>query len=64
MYRLGDHWDHSTVRLDFSMSLQQWLNFFTPRIHAQYFTGYGQTFIQYNKHSNGYRIGISLFDRE
>ena len=61
-YGVGDNGGYSTLKFDFSFSLKQWIHAFSPRIHAQYFTGYGQTLRQYNQYSHGLRVGISLFD--
>jgi phospholipase A1/A2 len=61
-YGLGDDGNHYSLKFDFSLSVSQWIRWFTPRIHAQYFTGYGQTLRQYNQSSHGLRAGISLFD--
>ncbi len=61
-FGIGDTGSHSSLKFDFSFSLSQWIGWFTPRIHAQYFTGYGQTLRQYNQNSHGLRAGISLFD--
>jgi outer membrane phospholipase A len=61
-YGMGDDGGYSSLKLDFSFSVKQWIHAFSPRIHAQYFTGYGQTLRQYNRYSHGLRVGFSLFD--
>ncbi len=61
-FGLGDNGSHSSLKIDLSFSVLQWCRWFTPRIHVQYFTGYGQTLRQYNASSHGLRAGISLYD--
>jgi outer membrane phospholipase A len=61
-FGLGDDGSHSSLKFDLSFSVWQWCRWFTPRIHVQYFTGYGQTLRQYNQSSHGLRAGISLYD--
>jgi outer membrane phospholipase A len=60
-FRIGDEGDNSSLQCDFSFALPRSTGF-TPRIHAQYFTGYGQTLRQYNQISHGFRLGLSLYD--
>ena len=60
-FTLGDHPDKSSIKFDFSFALPHSLGF-TPRIHMQYFGGYGESFRQYNQTSHSWRMGISLFD--
>jgi outer membrane phospholipase A len=60
-YGMGDDGGHSSLKLDLSVTVLPWIRF-TPRIHVQYFTGYGQTLRQYNARSHGLRAGISLYD--
>jgi outer membrane phospholipase A len=60
-FRMGDQGDNPSLQFDFSFALPRSLGF-TPRIHAQYFTGYGETLRQYNQISHGFRAGLSLFD--
>jgi outer membrane phospholipase A len=61
-FGLGDNGSNASWKFDLSFSVVQWVKFFTPRIHVQYFTGYGQTMRQYNQYSHGLRAGISLYD--
>ncbi len=60
-FRIGDEGDNSSLLFDFSFALPRSTGF-TPRIHAQYFTGYGETLRQYNQISHGFRVGLSLYD--
>ena len=60
-YGMGDDGGNSMLKLDLSVTVLPYIRF-TPRIHVQYFTGYGQTLRQYNQYSHGLRAGISLYD--
>jgi outer membrane phospholipase A len=60
-YTIGDEGDNPSLTFDFSFGLPRCTGF-TPRIHAQYFTGYGETLRQYNQISHGFRVGLSLYD--
>ncbi len=60
-YGMGDNGGNSMLKLDLSVTVLPYIRF-TPRIHVQYFTGYGQTLRQYNQYSHGLRAGISLYD--
>jgi outer membrane phospholipase A len=61
-FRTGDQGSHSSLKFDLSFSVREFVSWFTPRIHVQYFEGYGQTLRQYNQSSHGLRAGISLYD--
>ncbi|MBI5385679.1 MAG: phospholipase A [Verrucomicrobia bacterium] len=60
--RGGDSFDHGSVQLDLSFPLKQipWLGL-TWYLHAQYFTGYGETFLRYKERSDAFRVGFSLY---
>ncbi|MGD1017749.1 MAG: phospholipase A [Verrucomicrobiia bacterium] len=61
--RLGDEANHAGLQCDlrFNLANAPLLRKFNPAIQLQYFTGYGQTLLQYNQPSNGYRAGICLW---
>jgi outer membrane phospholipase A len=61
--RLGDEANHAGLQVDlrFNLANAPVLRKFNPAIQLQYFTGYGQTLLQYNQPSTGYRAGICLW---
>ncbi len=61
--RLGDEGNHAGLQVDlrFNLANAPVLRKFNPAIQLQYFTGYGQTLLQYNQPSNGYRAGLCLW---
>ncbi len=59
-FRVGDEGKHAGVQLDLRFNLPVQLSF-NPAFQLQYFTGYGQNFIQYNQVSHDFRAGICLF---
>jgi outer membrane phospholipase A len=61
--RLGDETSHAGVQVDlrFNLANAPVLRKFNPAIQVQYFTGYGQTLLQYNHPSNGLRAGLCLW---
>ena len=61
--RLGDEANHAGVQVDlrFNLANAPVLRKFNPAIQIQYFTGYGQTLLQYNQVSNGLRAGLCLW---
>lgn len=60
-FTIGDQGNNPSLTFDFSFGLPHFTGF-TPRIHAQYFSGYGETLRQYNQISHGFRVGLSLYD--
>ncbi|HEX4263863.1 MAG TPA: phospholipase A [Verrucomicrobiae bacterium] len=56
-FRIGDEGSHPGVQIDFRYKIPH----FNPTLQMQYFTGYGQTFRQYNVYSHGFRVGLCLW---
>jgi outer membrane phospholipase A len=61
--RLGDEANHAGLQVDlrFNLANAPVLRKFNPSIQLQYFTGYGQTLLQYNQPSTSYRAGLCLW---
>jgi phospholipase A1/A2 len=61
--RIGDEGSHAGLLFDlrFNMDDLPLLRKFNPSIQLQYFTGYGQTLLQYNQTSHAFRGGICLW---
>jgi len=47
--------------LRFNLAALPVLKSFNPTIQLQYFTGYGQTLLQYNQKSTAFRAGLCLW---
>jgi len=60
--RMGDRANRGSVQLDLTYPLSQLLTrSFSFYLHAQYFTGYGESLLLYRERSSAFRVGISLF---
>ena len=60
--RLGDDGDHGSLQLDLTYPMMKLLSgSFSLYLHAQYFTGYGESILLYNERSDAFRIGFSLY---
>jgi outer membrane phospholipase A len=62
-FQIGDEGAHPGWLFDlrFNLAGLSWLQSFNPTIQLQYFTGYGQTLIQYNQKSSAFRAGLCLW---
>jgi outer membrane phospholipase A len=62
-FRIGDEGSHAGWLFDlrFNLAGVPVLRAFNPTIQLQYFTGYGQTLIQYNQTSSAFRAGLCLW---
>ena len=59
--RVGNHWNRGSVQLDLTYPLRNLLaNNFDVYLDAQYFYGYGESLLTYNKRSSAFRIGLGL----
>jgi phospholipase A1 len=61
-WRVGDDGRHGSVQLDLTYPLSKlpWCGL-TWYLHAQYFTGYGESMLLYNQRSQAFRLGFSLY---
>lgn len=60
--RLGDDGNHGSLQLDLTYPMMRLLSgSFSLYLHAQYFTGYGESFLLYNRRSDALRVGFSLY---
>jgi len=60
--RLGDDWDHGSLQLDLTYPMMRLLSgSFSLYLHAQYFTGYGESLLLYDEKGSSFRIGFSLY---
>jgi len=59
--RIGSHWDKGSIQLDLTYPLTKVFNGNTDLcFDLQYFNGYGDSLLTYNKSSNVLRFGVSL----
>jgi outer membrane phospholipase A len=60
--RLGDTHDHYSVQLDLTYPLMRLLgDSFSLYLQAQYFTGYGESLLEYDQRGSSFRIGFGLY---
>lgn len=60
--RLGDEGDRGSLQLDLTYPMMTLLSrSFSVYLHAQYFTGYGESILFYNERSSAFRFGFSLY---
>jgi phospholipase A1/A2 len=60
--RVGDHFDRGSLQLDLTFPLREirWFGL-TWCVQAQYFTGYGESLLNYNERSEVLRFGFSIY---
>jgi outer membrane phospholipase A len=59
--RLGKDWNRESLQLDFTYPLMGFFpRSFSLYLHVQYFTGYGESLIRYNRRDSALRAGFSL----
>lgn len=60
--RLGDEGDRGSLQFDVTYPMMRILRgSFSVYLHAQYFTGYGESLLDYRERSSIFRVGISLY---
>jgi len=60
--RLGDDHNRGSLQLDLTYPMMKLLaGSFSFYLHAQYFTGYGESLLLYNERGDSFRLGFSLF---
>ncbi len=60
--RVGEDWDRGSLTLDASYPLKSlpW-GLFAGYLHVQYFTGYGESLLDYDQRSDSIRFGFSMW---
>jgi hypothetical protein len=59
--RIGDDWDKGSLQLDLSYPLRPLLrNNIDVFLHAQFFTGYGESLLDYNESDTTFRVGLAV----
>ena len=60
--RMGDEWNHLGTQFDLSYPSNKLLPGLNLDLffHAQYYTGYGESLLDYDRHTDAIRLGISL----
>jgi len=60
--RLGDDREHGSLQIDLTYPMMKLLSgSFSLYLHAQYFTGYGESLLLYNERGDSWRLGFSLY---
>lgn len=60
--RMGDEGDHGSLQFDITYPMMRvFRGSFSLYLHAQYFTGYGESLLGYRERSSMFRAGISLY---
>jgi phospholipase A1/A2 len=59
--QMGDAAQHVGVQLDFTAQFLKSIQFM-PYFHVQYWNGYGETLLGYNKYTQSIRFGLGLFE--
>lgn len=59
--RLGKNGDHGSLQLDLTYPTMRFFGSFTLYLDVQYFTGYGESLLGYDKKSEQLRVGFALF---
>lgn len=60
--RLGNEVDKGSLQLDLTYPMMSLLSrSFSVYLHAQYFTGYGESLLLYTERSSAFRFGFSLY---
>ncbi len=60
--RIGDDGDHGSLQFDVTYPMmRRFRGSFSLYLHAQYFTGYGESLLGYRERSSVFRAGISLY---
>ena len=58
--RLGEHFNKGSMQFDLTLPLRSRLIDFASYFMVQYFDGYGESLLEYNRHSSTVRAGFSL----
>ena len=59
--RMGQDGNHESLQLDLTYPTMRFFGSFSLYLDVQYFTGYGESLLGYNKKSDELRVGFSLY---
>ncbi|MGD0744658.1 MAG: phospholipase A [Verrucomicrobiota bacterium] len=59
--RMGEDANHGSLQLDLTYPMMRIFGSFSLYLQAQYFTGYGESLLEYNQRSEAFRVGFSLY---
>ena len=59
--RMGKDANHGSVQLDLTYPMMKIFGSFSVYLDAQYFTGYGESLLEYNRRSEAFRMGFSIY---
>ena len=59
--RMGQDANHGSLQLDLTYPTMRFFGSFSLYLDVQYFTGYGESLLAYNKRSDELRVGFSLY---
>src|SRR5258706_2748818 len=59
--RMGNHFNHSGLQLDLTYPTMRISGSFSLYLDVQYFTGYSESLLGYNKRTDEFRAGFSLY---
>jgi outer membrane phospholipase A len=59
--RMGKDANHGSLQLDLTYPMMKIFGSFSLYLDAQYFTGYGESLLEYNQRSEAFRVGFALY---
>jgi outer membrane phospholipase A len=59
--RMGKDADHGGLQLDLTYPMMKIFGSFSLYLDAQYFTGYGESLLEYNQRSEAFRAGFAIY---
>ena len=59
--RMGKDANHGSLQLDLTYPMMKIFGSFSVYLDAQYFTGYGESLLEYNRRSEAFRAGFSIY---
>ena len=59
--RMGKDANHGSLQLDLTYPMMKIFGSFSLYLQAQYFTGYGESLLDYNQRSEAFRVGFALY---
>jgi len=59
--RLGKDANHGSLQLDLTYPMMKIFGSFSLYLDAQYFTGYGESLLEYNQRSEAFRVGFAIY---